>query len=57
MGYIFAHKKQYYNLPDYYNFSLDETNENYEQLKDAGIDGDYVVVGEFNDHPVYSNRN
>lgn len=57
MGYIFAHKRQYYNLPDYYNFSLDETNENYEQLKDAGIDGDYVVVGEFNDHPVYSNRN
>jgi hypothetical protein len=44
MGYTLSYKKQRYNLPDFYSFSLDESDENYNMVKDAGIDGNYIVA-------------
>jgi hypothetical protein len=54
MGFTLAFKKSKFG---YFTLNLtDDGSEGYETFKNAGLDGDYVITGEFNGHPVYSNR-
>jgi hypothetical protein len=54
MGFTLAFNKSKFG---YFTLNLtDDGSEGYETFKNVGLDGDYVITGEFNGHPVYSNR-
>lgn len=56
MGFTLAYNN-YIQLPKYLTLKLeDDGTDNYTSVANAGIDGDYIVTGKFNGHPVYSNR-
>jgi hypothetical protein len=57
MKFTLAYNKKYIHRPKYLTLKLeDDGTDNYASVANAGIDGDYIVTGEFNGHPVYSNR-
>lgn len=56
MGFTLAYKN-FIQRPKYLTLKLkDDGTDNYTLIANTGIDGDYIITGEFNGHPVYSNR-